>query len=69
MLPGSQDLPLLRAAIDARPSEGARKDFLEKYKGSGWQDDEEGRFVYLWINGILRVELEDAINRHLNDAG
>jgi hypothetical protein len=69
MLPGSDDLPTLRVAVDARSSERARDDFSAKY--SSWPGQphsgyELERFQTVWRHGVVGPELEDAINRRLH---
>jgi hypothetical protein len=62
----SQDLPMLRAALEGRPSNEVRKDFREKYPDAAlWSNEDRYAFEVLWGEGIFDAELDDAINRRL----
>jgi hypothetical protein len=66
MLPGSQDLPKLRVAVNARPSKEVQRELWERNPDMAlWANEEGYPFEVLWKEGILDAELEEAINRRL----
>jgi hypothetical protein len=74
LLPDSNDLPMMRAAVGARPSPGARDDFNEKYPHFEESPTFRGlnewqlRFQQLSLvreDGTFRRELDEAVERRL----
>jgi hypothetical protein len=74
LLPGSDDLPLLRAAVDARPSTQAVASFNEKYPGATAlveptninrhaQRERYARFRIVRDDGTVVIEMGEAIDR------
>ena len=64
LLPGSDDLPLTRAVVDARPSRDARLAFARRYP----EEDDSGstrRLEAVQYDGTTRRELDEAIDRRL----
>ena len=64
MLPGSDDLPTLRVAVEARPSQQA----LAGVSATHGNISHMGgfpRFGLIWEEGLAGSELEEAINRRL----
>lgn len=76
LLPGSEDLPLLRAAVDARPTAQAVISFNEKYPDAASlveptninrhaRGERYARFRVVRDDGTAVVEMDEAINRRL----
>ena len=73
LLPGYDDMPMLRAAVGARPSKSYEDALRTKYPDSVMPDEvfdlHEVKSNYvdrLRSDGILRKELDDALNRRLD---
>jgi hypothetical protein len=63
----SQDLPMLRAALEGRPSNEVRKDFRENTRTRRYGRMKTGMRSKSFGEGIFDAELDDAINRRLDD--
>jgi hypothetical protein len=61
----SQDLPMLRAALEGRPSNEVRKDFRENTRTRRYGRMKTGMRSKSFGEGIFDAELDDAINRRL----